>query len=98
MIGLNVVVLLVAFYEEPSYWTYFQWMCAFIFNCIFFCEFVLKAIGYGWTTYYANGWNRFDFFLVARHSLTLRWTLDCCQVPGPSLGCCGCSGFSELRV
>ena len=55
MIGLNVVVLLVAFYEEPSYWTYFQWMCAFIFNCIFFCEFVLKAIGYGWTTYYANG-------------------------------------------
>lgn len=86
MIAANVVVLLVAFYQEPVYWTTFQWACAFTFNCIFFIEFVLKSIGYGWTDYISNGWNKFDFFLVCTSIIDILMDFGALPSAGPLIG------------
>jgi len=86
MIAANVLVLLVAFYQEPSYWTQFQWVAALTFNIVFFFEMLLKVIGYGWKDYSANGWNKFDFFLVCASLVDILMDIGVLPNAGPLIG------------
>lgn len=36
----------------------------FCFTGIFILEFLIKILGLGWKPYFAENWNKFDFFVV----------------------------------
>ena len=57
---IQMAILYETITEELSYMLFISNIC---FTVIFIVEAILKLIGYG-MTYFDNGWQQFDFFVV----------------------------------
>ena len=62
----NILVMAIDFHhieEYPSYYSFYTGAMT-IFGNIYYLECILKLLGLGVGSYFRDGWNRFDFFLV----------------------------------
>ena len=64
VIGANVVVMAMEFYDQPYEYGLVLECLNNLFSFIFFCEFVIKIIPYAPKRYFEDPWNKFDFFIV----------------------------------
>ena len=62
-----------------------------MFNILFASEAALKIFGWGWKTYIADSWNKFDLFLVCMSVLDVLTDLG--WIPDGDSG----SGLGHLR-
>lgn len=60
----NTMTMMMSHYEQAPAWDTFLDSCGFFFMAVFTLEAVAKLGGFGPRTYFADSWNRFDFFLV----------------------------------
>ena len=60
----NGAVMAIDYYGAPTgYVALLEWL-NLLFAIVFGVEAVLKVFGIGWTQYWCEGWNRFDFIIV----------------------------------
>jgi len=64
LIMTNVVVLMMHHHNIEAGWSITLQFFTWFFNVCFALEAVLKIIAFGWKMYVADGWNKFDIFLV----------------------------------
>ena len=74
IIVTNIIVLAATVYDESSAFTSAKEMCNYAFTVIFLVEAAIKITGLGWRNYWHNGWNKFDFFLVAMAMVDIGFT------------------------
>mmetsp|Transcript_62096 Transcript_62096/g.110645 ORF Transcript_62096/g.110645 Transcript_62096/m.110645 type:complete len:1592 (-) Transcript_62096:106-4881(-) len=86
VILLNMLAMMLDYYQQPATWTDTLAVTNVIFVAIFACEAALKIVGYGLHGYLTDSWNRFDLFLVVVSIVMLPFD-------GP-----GASVFRVLRV
>jgi len=62
----NIFIMAIDFHRIEEYPGYFGFYTKSLLFCsyIYYCECLFKLLGYGVKTYFADNWNRFDFFLV----------------------------------
>lgn len=65
IIVINIIILASTVYDESPAFTSAKEKCNYAFTVIFALEAIIKVTGLGWRNYWHNGWNKFDFFLVA---------------------------------
>ena len=64
LIGLNIIVMSLSYYDAPSDYENILNILNKIFTYIFIAEMILKWIGLGIKQYFRDKWNQFDFFIV----------------------------------
>ena len=74
IIVTNIIVLAATVYDESSAFTSAKEKCNYAFTVIFLVEAAIKITGLGWRNYWHNGWNKFDFFLVAMAMVDIGFT------------------------
>ena len=57
-------MLAITWYDEPKQLTLTVMILNYIFSFIFLAETILKIVGLGFTEYFKDKWNRFDFIIV----------------------------------
>ena len=66
VIILNILVMAIDFHhieEYPGYYGFYTG-ALMLFGNVYYAECILKILGLGFSSYFRDGWNRFDFFLV----------------------------------
>ena len=71
---LNLIQQASTWEGEPEAWTTGSTYLSYFFTFAFFVEAVMKIYGLGWKPYWSDGWNKFDFVLVAFSFLDLGMT------------------------
>lgn len=74
IIVLNIIVLAATVYDESAKFTKAKEDCNYGFTVIFLTEACIKVTGLGWRNFWHNGWNKFDFFLVAMAIVDIGFT------------------------
>ena len=64
MIVVNTVVMMTRHYPETDEFEFANVIMEYIFNAVFFVEFIIKHLGYGLAGYWSVGWNRLDGIIV----------------------------------
>eukprot|EP00759_Apiculatamorpha_spiralis_P022805 PhF_6_TR26709/c0_g1_i1/m.39046/K04853/CACNA1F; voltage-dependent calcium channel L type alpha-1F len=64
VIVANVVVMCMEHAHQSDTWEMVGFCCDIIFISIYFCEAILKLIGFGIRAYFRMNWNRFDFLIL----------------------------------
>jgi len=65
VIILNMIQMAMIYDEASEEYLFGLEVLNYIFTSIFVLEAVIKLIGLGGKNYFQDGWNRFDFFVVA---------------------------------
>lgn len=86
IIVINIVGLATTVYGESASFSAAKEKCNYAFTVIFFFEAAIKVTGLGWRNYWHNGWNKFDFFLVAMAIVDIGFTQIAAQ--GSSVSPC----------
>jgi hypothetical protein len=60
----NALTMATSHYDEPGSVTKFVVVSDYIFTFIFIAEAIIKLLGLGFTIYFMESWNRFDFTIV----------------------------------
>ena len=62
---LNTITLAITWYGEPKQVTLAVLVLNYIFSFVFIMETLMKIVGLGFTEFYKDKWNRFDFLVVS---------------------------------
>eukprot|EP00878_Enallax_costatus_P046677 GHUV01056932.1.p1 GENE.GHUV01056932.1~~GHUV01056932.1.p1 ORF type:complete len:116 (+),score=31.55 GHUV01056932.1:415-762(+) len=60
----NSALMATSFYGEPEDMRHAVEDLNYALTCVYVVELMLKVGGLGWTNYWKNNWNKFDFVLV----------------------------------
>jgi UDP-N-acetylglucosamine enolpyruvyl transferase len=75
VIVVNIVILASTVYNESTAFTNAKEDCNYVFTAIFIVEAGIKITGLGWRSYWRNGWNKFDFFLILMAIVDIGFTV-----------------------
>ncbi len=75
VIVVNIVILASTVYNESTSFTSAKEDCNYGFTAIFIVEAGIKITGLGWRSYWRNGWNKFDFFLILMAIVDIGFTV-----------------------
>ena len=82
MIVCNIGLMAAQHSGEPPLFTSVSTVCNMVFSTLFLGEALLKMYGLGRRAYFADGWNRFDFFIVLGGLIDIGFTLAQIQADG----------------
>ena len=74
VIVINIAILASTVYDESTAFTNAKEDCNYAFTAIFVLEATVKITGLGWRSYWRNGWNKFDFFLILMAMVDIGFT------------------------
>lgn len=74
VIVINIAILASTVYDESTAFTNAKEDCNYAFTAIFILEATIKITGLGWRSYWRNGWNKFDFFLILMAMVDIGFT------------------------
>ncbi|KAA6417024.1 MAG: voltage-gated ion channel superfamily, partial [Trebouxia sp. A1-2] len=75
VIVVNIIILASTVYNESTAFTNAKEACNYGFTAIFIVEAAIKITGLGWRSYWRNGWNKFDFFLILMAIVDIGFTV-----------------------
>ena len=74
VIVINIAILASTVYDESTAFTNAKEDCNYAFTAFFILEATIKITGLGWRSYWRNGWNKFDFFLILMAMVDIGFT------------------------